>query len=198
MQTCYNCGKTVDDSVLICPDCGALVRRYTTPPAQEGSPELSDDAPRRSQTQSGSLVRDEAGKLHLRGFVKVWLILCAVFMGYTIFSFLFVMTNSESILSVFNAVDPAMGELLQSTISAITDFSWMFLLMGGLMAVKVVCCVWFLLKKRRLTFFIQLGASILLALPSVLQLALFGAALECLDVLVIWLCLKKDWRELPA
>ena len=25
MQKCYNCGKDVDDNVLICPDCGALV-----------------------------------------------------------------------------------------------------------------------------------------------------------------------------
>ena len=23
MQKCYNCGKEVDDNVLICPDCGA-------------------------------------------------------------------------------------------------------------------------------------------------------------------------------
>ena len=22
MQTCYNCGRQVDDNVLICPDCG--------------------------------------------------------------------------------------------------------------------------------------------------------------------------------
>ena len=28
MQKCYNCGKEVDDNVLICPDCGALVKRY--------------------------------------------------------------------------------------------------------------------------------------------------------------------------
>ena len=36
MQKCYNCGKEVDDNVLICPDCGALVKRYGSPePAQE-------------------------------------------------------------------------------------------------------------------------------------------------------------------
>ena len=31
MQKCYNCGKEVDDNVLICPDCGALVKRYGRP-----------------------------------------------------------------------------------------------------------------------------------------------------------------------
>ena len=31
MQKCYNCGKEVDDNVLICPDCGALVKRYGKP-----------------------------------------------------------------------------------------------------------------------------------------------------------------------
>ena len=34
MQKCYNCGKEVDDNVLICPDCGALVKRYTKPETQ--------------------------------------------------------------------------------------------------------------------------------------------------------------------
>lgn len=31
MQTCYNCGKQVSDETLICPECGALVKRYTSP-----------------------------------------------------------------------------------------------------------------------------------------------------------------------
>ena len=31
MQKCYNCGKEVSDETLICPECGALVKRYTTP-----------------------------------------------------------------------------------------------------------------------------------------------------------------------
>lgn len=42
MQKCYNCGKEVDDNVLICPDCGALVKRYGRPesaqPEQEADP----------------------------------------------------------------------------------------------------------------------------------------------------------------
>ena len=48
MQKCYNCGKEVDDNVLICPDCGALVKRY-------GSPEPAQEEPSRSRAAlSGS------------------------------------------------------------------------------------------------------------------------------------------------
>ncbi len=42
MQTCYNCGLEVSDETLICPECGALVRRYTKPAAQ---PETVSQAP---------------------------------------------------------------------------------------------------------------------------------------------------------
>ena len=40
MQKCYNCGKEVDDNVLICPECGALVKRYGKPEAQQAEPFL--------------------------------------------------------------------------------------------------------------------------------------------------------------
>ena len=40
MQKCYNCGKEVSDETLICPECGALVKRYTTPaPRLDEQPE---------------------------------------------------------------------------------------------------------------------------------------------------------------
>ena len=45
MQKCYNCGKEVDDNVLICPECGALVRRYTKPAQQIPEPENVPPAP---------------------------------------------------------------------------------------------------------------------------------------------------------
>ena len=41
MQTCYNCGKEVDDNVLICPECGALVKRYSAPVRENAPDELS-------------------------------------------------------------------------------------------------------------------------------------------------------------
>lgn len=47
MQKCYNCGKEVDDNVLICPECGALVKRYTSParsPEQDASGHAANGA----------------------------------------------------------------------------------------------------------------------------------------------------------
>ena len=47
MQKCYNCGKEVDDNVLICPDCGALVKRYGKP---EPARQEQDPAPFSQET----------------------------------------------------------------------------------------------------------------------------------------------------
>ena len=47
MQTCYNCGKQVSDETLICPECGALVKRYTAParnPEQDASGHAANGA----------------------------------------------------------------------------------------------------------------------------------------------------------
>ena len=51
MQKCYNCGKEVDDNVLICPECGALVRRFTKPAQQIPEPE---NVPPRSAAYPGA------------------------------------------------------------------------------------------------------------------------------------------------
>ena len=49
MQKCYNCGKEVDDNVLICPDCGALVKRYGKPVPVEPDTEHQPPARRLSR-----------------------------------------------------------------------------------------------------------------------------------------------------
>ena len=57
VQKCYNCGKEVDDNVLICPECGALVKRYGKPEPQQAEPFESQGTAftRRSRTpRSGS------------------------------------------------------------------------------------------------------------------------------------------------
>ena len=61
MQKCYNCGKEVSDETLICPECGALVKRYTTP-----APRLDEqpDEPERGVTDDGyaSMFRDRPNR----------------------------------------------------------------------------------------------------------------------------------------
>ena len=96
MQICYNCGKEVDDNVLICPECGALVRRYTKPAQQIPEPE---NVPPRSAAYPGAYETpaqesrrervwlDAAGKPHLNGALCFWLIVCAVFTAYLVFAF---------------------------------------------------------------------------------------------------------------
>ena len=72
MQTCYNCGRQVDDNVLICPDCGALVRRYGKPAPQQEEP-VADltYAPETAEARPAKPKRFQTG-------AKVWLILCII------------------------------------------------------------------------------------------------------------------------
>ncbi|MFR3996945.1 MAG: zinc-ribbon domain-containing protein [Oscillospiraceae bacterium] len=96
MQKCYNCGKEVDDNVLICPECGALVRRYTKPvqqiPEPENVPPRSAAYPGAYETPAQESLRervwlDAVGKPHLNGALCFWLIVCAVFTAYLVVAF---------------------------------------------------------------------------------------------------------------
>ena len=77
MQKCYNCGKEVDDNVLICPDCGALVKRYGRPesaqPEQEADPFPRETAFDTQPQPRGAVWRQEDGKLKFSGYVTFWL-----------------------------------------------------------------------------------------------------------------------------
>ena len=85
MQKCYNCGKEVDDNVLICPDCGALVKRYGKPePAREEretEPFPQDTAFDTRPQPRGAVFQREDGKLKFSGYVTFWLVLCAIYLG---------------------------------------------------------------------------------------------------------------------
>lgn len=104
MQTCYNCGKEVADGVLICPECGALVKRYTAPPVREAEPEPPEayDTPDnpwyhapssgaqdtvRPQNATGSVWRDEHGGVHFRPGLTVWLVVNLLCSGYMALSY---------------------------------------------------------------------------------------------------------------
>ena len=91
MQKCYNCGKEVDDNVLICPDCGALVKRYGKPePAREEretEPFPQDTAFDTRPQPRGAIFQREDGKLKFSGYVTFWLVLCAIYLGYTLLGF---------------------------------------------------------------------------------------------------------------
>ena len=78
MQKCYNCGKEVDDNVLICPECGALVKRYGKPEPQQAEPFESQGTAFTPPPQPHAAVwQREDGKLKFSGGVTFWLVLCA-------------------------------------------------------------------------------------------------------------------------
>ena len=88
MQKCYNCGKEVDDNVLICPECGALVKRYGKPEPQQAEPFESQGTAFAQPPQPHAAVwQREDGKLKFSGGVTFWLVLCAIFLGYTLLGF---------------------------------------------------------------------------------------------------------------
>ena len=94
MQTCYNCGRQVDDNVLICPECGALVRRYGKPePPRPEMAEAPDCAPQPAARAARSK-RLPAG-------AKIWLILCIVVNAIQVFGFvnLFYLYGNQSFLA---------------------------------------------------------------------------------------------------
>ena len=102
MQTCYNCGRQVDDNVLICPDCGALVRRYGKPAPQQEEP-VADltYAPEAAEARPAKPKRFQTG-------AKVWLILCIIAAAFQTLSFfnLFYLYGNQD---VFSAVRRALA-----------------------------------------------------------------------------------------
>ena len=181
MQKCYNCGKEVDDNVLICPDCGALVKRYGKPVPVE--PDSYHQQPQpdaypgayEAPAQPGPRERvwlDAAGKPHFKGALCFWLIVCAVFAGYLLFGF---------------------GCMLLESIGTYYAF---YVAVPVLFAVKLFGIVWLLVSKRRLAFYIALGAGVLLTVTSLLFGGSVQALLYTLDMLLTFLLLRKDWRRL--
>ncbi|MBQ1263807.1 MAG: hypothetical protein IIY04_00110 [Oscillospiraceae bacterium] len=151
MQTCYNCGKQVEDNVLICPDCGALVKRYTAPPQREEPIEQPS-----AQTASNSrLYRDKNGKLRIQGGITAFLViaLCsAAYLAVSMFSSIYISHNEALFIELFSAYPEAqpLVELISNLAAAIRSLYGVFLALGILLAAKCVCGIWFLASKMRL------------------------------------------------
>ena len=198
MQTCYNCGKQVPDETLICPDCGALVRRYTTPanpvvrttPAQPVQPVPVQPMARPS----------DQGRLRLRGPVKVWLIILCVFSGYMAFSSLccillganpqvFDAMLSEPGMESFEPMLLMMRDLLPQALP-------LFVILFVLFTVKFLLHLWLLLSSRRTAFYVSIGVSILGCLLGFAFGGSISVILYFLDPLVTWLGLRQIWPQL--
>ena len=205
MQKCYNCGKEVDDNVLICPDCGALVKRYGRPePAQqeqEAEPFPRETAFDPQPQPRGAVWQREDGKLKFSGYVTFWLVLCAVYLGYTLLGFactLLIYRFRDLYFEILNQFEElaSMAELLQTLLASLEAAPVYYIMVGVLVAVQFGCVVWFLASKRKLAFYILTVAAVLL---SVLQLILGGgltALIYLLGPFTAWLLLRGSWRLL--
>ena len=205
MQKCYNCGKEVDDNVLICPDCGALVKRYGKPePAREEretEPFPQDTAFDTRPQPRGAVFQREDGKLKFSGGVTFWLVLCAIFLGYTLLGFactLFIYRFQAAYfqtISQFQELAP-LAELLQALLASVEAYPVYYLAVAALVALQFGCVIWFLASKRRLAFYILAAAA---AVLTVMQLILgdgVGALVYILGPLAAWLMLRRSWSLL--
>ena len=188
MQKCYNCGKEVDDNVLICPECGALVKRYGKPEPQQAEPFESQGTAFTQPPQPHAAVwQREDGKLNFLGYT---LLCCAC----TLFIYRFQAVYFQTI-SQFQELAP-LAELLQALLASVEAYPVYYLAVAALVALQFGCVIWFLASKRRLAFYILAAAA---AVLTVMQLILgggVGALVYILGPLAAWLMLRRSWSLL--
>ena len=202
MQKCYNCGKEVDDNVLICPDCGALVKRYGRPePAQqeqEAEPFPRETAFDPQPQPRGAVWQREDGKLKFSGYVTFWLVLCAIYLGYTLLGFACTLLIYRfrdfyfGILDQFEELS-SMAELLRTLLASLEAAPVYYIMVGVLVAVQFGCVVWFLASKRKLAFYLLTGAAVLLSVMQLLLGGGAGALIYLLGPFTAWLLLCSGW-----
>ena len=211
MQTCYNCGKEVDDNVLICPDCGALVKRYGKPVPVE--PEPNDPAPQYpnaypnaydtpARPAARDTVRlDEKGKPHFKGSVCFWLIVCAAFAGYMLFGFgciLLVYHHQSFFLDTLRAFPEFsdMADLLELLLASVDASYSFYAITLALFACKLGSIIWFLISKRRLAFYVLSGVSALLFVMNLIFGGGIQALIYAIDPLLTYFMLRRFWSRL--
>lgn len=208
MQKCYNCGKEVDDNVLICPACGALVKRYGKPvpqnrddsrPAPAAYPGAYE-TPERPQKREAVWL-DAAGRPHFRGSVCFWLIVCAMMAGYLLFGFgcMLLIYHAQPVFFDALAAFPElsdMKDLLTVMVESIDAYYAFYVAVPILFAVKLFGIIWLLVSKRRLAFTIASGASAVLLVVSLVFSGSLQAVIYALDMVLTFLFLRKDWKKL--
>lgn len=204
MQKCYNCGKEVDDNVLICPDCGALVKRYGKPePAQE-----RDTAPFPQETvfdtqpqPRGAVWQREDGRLKFSGYVTFWLVLCAIYLGYTLLGFactLLIYRFRDFYFEILGQFEElaSMAELLRTLLTSLEAAPVYYIAVGILVAAQFGCVVWFLASKRKLAFYILTAAAVLLTAIQLILGGGIGAVIYLIGPFTAWLLLHRSWNLL--
>lgn len=201
MQTCYNCGKEVPDEILICPDCGALVRRYTTPPPRMNEQPSQNEPPRQEWNPQQPWVQpqdpEKPKNVRFFGGTKLWMIVLAAFSCYMAFSSLcsvFVCLNVDAFVQVVQASGiEEYIEFFEEFQSLVPQLFPYFLAMAILFIAKAVCYIWLLKSGRKLPFRISIGTSIV----GIACIAILGGSIVelfyFLDPLFVWPSLRRYW-----
>lgn len=212
MQTCYNCGRQVADDVLICPDCGALVKRYTDPPRrepQEDAPQQPYEQPPCEQPSAPAkrprVWTDANGKTRLAGSVKAFVIVMAVLAGYLALSFacLLIVYHDQDVYAqlfqMMSGVDVTISRVagaFDELMAAIGQAYGFILALIGVSLARLAASVWLLCSKRRAALY----ALVILCGVLAMGLAVAGYAVYAIvaaaDGVITSALLRRDLRRL--
>ena len=212
MQTCYNCGRQVADDVLICPDCGALDKRYTDPPRrepQEDAPQQPYEQPPCEQ-QSAPAKRprvwtDANGKTRLAGSVKAFVIVMAVLAGYLALSFacLLIVYHDQDVYAqlfqMMSGVDDTIGRVagaFDELMAAIGQAYGFILALIGVSLARLAASVWLLCSKRRAALYALVILCGLLAMGLAVAGYAVYAIVAAADGVITSALLRRGLRKL--
>ena len=205
MVTCYNCGKQVSDETLICPECGALVRRYEAAPRREPEPRY-DAGAWQGQRQNGwqnpgwqqnntppvgNIPPYDAryaqmagnGKFRYSTGFSVWLWLCVA--GFVLFLCSFIITGvtitgntpqSQEMIELFRQ----MGLDLNSVEGGVEMIASFLYWNAGALGVEIILEMILYFGRSRRALLVNLIGSIVL---SVLVIFLLGLNVSCIMIL---------------
>lgn len=212
MQTCYNCGRQVADDVLICPDCGALVKRYTDPPRrepQEDAPQQPYEQPPCEQPSAPAkrprVWTDANGKTRLAGSVKAFVIVMAVLAGYLALSFacLLIVYHDQDVYAqlfqMMSSVDDTIGRVagaFDELMAAIGQAYGFILALIGISLARLAASIWLLCSKRRAALYALVILCGLLAMGLAVAGYAVYAIVAAADGVITSALLRRDLRRL--
>ena len=194
MQTCYNCGRQVPDATLICPDCGALVRRYTDAPKREAPNPQQQNPNQQNPYQQNPYQQNPYQQVPVQPLNPDGTPQRVRLFGPVL--------AANPVLLDAMAAEPGM-ELMEPQLNMLRQVLsqpyvlYVFIGMLVFYAVKCGCHLWLLLSARRLAFRVSIG----LSLAGLAAMLLFGGSLMsillCLDPIFTWLGLRRFWPWMP-
>lgn len=199
MQTCYNCGKQVSDETLICPDCGALVRRYTTPPQREEQEFVQSEAAAypTEQQRAGAVFVTADGRRRLSTGLKIWLVLSIAATLYLAIGYacsLLAYQFQDLYLSTFESVPELayMTETFSVLMEIVGAAYGAYVIMTVVSFLKVFVTIWFMISKTKVSLLVFFVTAIVLSSAEMIAYSGVFAVITALDALIVYLWIKKS------